>query len=175
MNRNRNPELNSDEIGEYLLEYLGGTHIIWLEEGIAGDDTDGHIDDIARFTGPATIVCAWEEDKSDENYDALRKNFGILKKSLDQDNNRIRVVKLPMPSEISGDNRRYPASYTNFYIGNTVVVIPVFGDPHDRDALKILQKEFPGRKVIGIDATALVEGNGTFHCITQQQPKIVPF
>jgi agmatine deiminase len=172
LNRNRNPEHTPDEIEEYLREYLGGTHVIWLDEGIAGDDTDGHIDDIARFTGPRAIVCAWEDDKSDENYDALRNNFEILKQARDQDHRKLRVVKLPMPSEISGTCGRYPASYSNFYIGNTVVVVPVFGDPRDKDALKILQKEFPDRKVVGIDATALVEGHGAFHCVTQQQPKI---
>jgi agmatine deiminase len=171
-NPNRNPDRSQEEIGEYLKEYLGGTHVIWLDEGIAGDDTDGHIDDIARFTGPRTVACAWEDDKSDENYDALRNNYEILKRSHDQDRRKLRVVKLPMPSDISGEYGRYPASYTNFYIGNTVVVVPVFGDLHDRDALKILQKELPGRHVVGIDATALVEGHGAFHCVTQQQPKM---
>lgn len=174
LNRNRNPDLSIEEIEEYLLEYLGGTYVIWLEQGIAGDDTDGHIDDVARFTGPRTVVCAWEDDKSDENHDTLRNNFEILKQARDQDHRKLRVVKLPMPSEISGVYGRYPASYTNFYIGNTVAVVPVFGDPHDRDAMKILQKEFQGRKVIGIDATALVEGHGAFHCVTQQQPEILP-
>ena len=171
LNKNRNPALSPGEIEEYLMEYLGGTHVIWLSEGIAGDDTDGHIDDIARFTGPRTIVCAWEDDKSDDNYDALRNNFEILRQSHDQDNHKINVVKLPMPSGISGTCGRYPASYSNFYIGNTVVVVPVFGDPADEEAKKILQKEFPGRQVIGIDATALVEGHGAFHCVTQQQPE----
>jgi agmatine deiminase len=175
LNRNRNPERTPDEIEGYLKEYLGGTHVIWLDEGITGDDTDGHIDDIARFTGPRTVVCAWEDDNSDENYDVLRNNFEILKQSHDQDHRKLRVVKLPMPSEISGTYGRYPASYSNFYIGNTAVVVPVFGDPRDRDALNILRKEFPGRNVVGIDATALVEGHGAFHCVTQQQPNITSF
>ena len=174
LNPNRNPGHTPEEIEECLLNYLGGTHVIWLDEGIAGDDTDGHIDDIARFTGPHTIVCAWEDDKSDENYDVLMNNFGILKRSRDQDHRKLRVVKLPMPSEISGTFGRYPASYTNFYIGNTVVIVPVFGDSHDEEALKILRKEFPGRNVVGIEANALVEGHGAFHCVTQQQPYFLP-
>ncbi|MFA5348470.1 MAG: agmatine deiminase family protein, partial [Methanoregula sp.] len=172
LNPNRNPSLSSDEIEEFLKEYLGVVKIIWLNEGIIGDDTDGHIDDIARFVGPSTVVCACENVIADANYPALHENYEILKKSTDQDGRPLTVVKLPMPAQVSGGDERYPATYTNFYIGNTVVIVPFFNDPNDVVALQILQGFFPGRKVIGIDARALVEGFGTFHCASQQQPRI---
>jgi agmatine deiminase len=170
LNPNRNPSLSEYQIEEILMEYLGGTHVIWLEMGIAGDDTDGHIDDIARFTGPSTVVCAYEERKGDENYHALHENYKILKNATDQNGKPLKVVKLLMPSGVSDGENRYPASYTNFYIGNTTVIVPVFDDRHDRDALRTLQGLFPDRNVTGIDARAMVEGFGTFHCATQQQP-----
>ncbi len=172
LNPNRNPSLSPDEIGEYLKEYLGIIKIIWLNKGIAGDDTDGHIDDIARFVAPSTVVCAYEDDPADANYAALHENYEILKRSTDQDGTPFTVVKLPMPAAVASGNDRYPATYTNFYIGNTVVIVPVFHDPNDSVAMQILQTMFPGRKVIGIDARALVEGFGTFHCASQQQPRL---
>jgi agmatine deiminase len=172
LNPNRNPSLNEDQIETYLKEYLGVTKIIWLKDGIVGDDTDGHIDDIARFVAPSTVVCAYETDKTDANYHALQENYEILKQSCNQDGVPLTVVKLPMPAKVATDDERYPASYTNFYIGNTIVIVPVFNDPNDADALRILQDLFPGRKVIGIDARAMVEGFGTFHCATQQQPRV---
>jgi len=144
--------------------------VIWLNNGIAGDDTDGHVDDIARFVGPSTVVCAYETDITDTNSPALHDNYEILRQSSDQDGRPLSVVKLPMPGAVRDAGQRYPASYTNFYIGNTVVIVPVFDDPHDTVALQILQDLFPGRNVIGIDARAMVEGFGTFHCATQQQP-----
>jgi agmatine deiminase len=170
LNPNRNPSLSSDIIEEFLMEYLGTVKVIWLNDGIVGDDTDGHIDDIARFVAPATVVCAYENDTTDANYRALHENYEILKQSSNQDGTPLTVVKLPMPAKIADGDERYPASYTNFYIGNTVVIVPVFKDPNDTEALRILQGLFPGRKVIGIDARAMVEGFGTFHCATQQQP-----
>jgi agmatine deiminase len=172
LNPNRNPALSADEIEERLREYLGIEHIIWLNDGVVGDDTDGHIDDIARFTGPSTVVCAYETDIADANYPALHDNYEILRQSCDQDGRPLTVVKLPMPGKIEDAEQRYPASYTNFYIGNTTIVVPVFRDPHDAEALQILQEQFPDREVLGIDARAMVEGFGTFHCATQQQPKI---
>jgi agmatine deiminase len=152
------------------MENLGTNHIVWLDEGIKGDDTDGHIDDFARFSGPSTVVCAYEHDRNDENYRILNENYDILKKSRDQDGNPFTIVKLPMPDRISSGDLRYPASYTNFFIGNTVVIVPVFDDPHDGEALRRLSSLFPGRNVIGINARAMVEGYGTFHCGSQQQP-----
>jgi len=172
LNPNRNPALSADGIEERLMEYLGVEKVIWLNDGVAGDDTDGHIDDIARFVGPSTVVCAYEADISDTNYPALHDNFGILRRSTDQDGRPLTVVKLPMPAKVADGDERYPASYTNFYIGNTVVIVPVFDDPKDAAALQIVQKFFPGRKVVGINARAMVEGFGTFHCATQQQPRV---
>lgn len=170
LNDNRNPDRTMHEIEEYLEEYLGVVKVIWLSDGIAGDDTDGHIDDIARFVNPTTVVCAWEKHESDENHHVLRENYEILCSSTDQDGNPLTVIRLPMPSAVSDGFERYPATYLNFYIGNRVVIVPVFGDPHDSEALEILSGLFPGRDVVGIDARAMVEGYGTFHCATQQQP-----
>lgn len=170
LNPNRNPELTESDLERLLKEYLGADHVIWLDNGIEGDDTDGHIDDFARFTGPSTIACAYENDRDDENYSVLQENYDTLKKSTDQDGNPLTVVKLPMPERVSGGDLRYPASYTNFYIGNSVVIVPVFNDPHDSEALGRIRALFPGREVIGINARAMVEGYGTFHCASQQQP-----
>ncbi len=172
LNPNRNPALSADEIEEHLKEYLGIETVIWLNDGIVGDDTDGHIDDIARFVGPSTVVCAYESDENDENYLALRENYEILRQSCDQDGTPLTVIRLPMPAKVEDTDGRYPASYTNFYIGNTVVIVPVFSDPNDAVALQIIRTVFPGRDVIGIDARAMVEGSGTFHCATQQQPRV---
>jgi agmatine deiminase len=172
LNPNRNPHLSADEIEEKLKEYLGVEKVIWLNDGIIGDDTDGHIDDIARFVNPTTVVCAYETDVADANYPALHDNYEILRQSCDQDGRPLTVVKLPMPGKVEADGERYPASYANFYIGNTVVVVPVFGDPHDEDALRILAELFPDRTVVGINARAMVEGYGTFHCASQQQPRL---
>jgi agmatine deiminase len=172
LNPNRNPALSADQIEDILREYLGVEKVIWLNDGVVGDDTDGHIDDIARFVGPSTVVCAYETDSADANYPALHDNYEILRQSSDQDGKPLKVIRLPMPAKVADIDERYPASYTNFYISNTVVVVPVFHDPHDAEALRILKEIFPDRTVTGIDARALVEGYGTFHCATQQQPKI---
>ena len=173
LNPNRNPALSREEIEDRLCEYLGIEKIIWLNEGIMGDDTDGHIDDIARFVGPATVVCAYESDIADANYAVLHENYEILCHSNDQSGAPLTVVKLPMPAKVEdAEGQRYPASYTNFYIGNTVVTVPVFNDPNDSVALEVLRELFPNRTVIGINAQAMVEGFGTFHCATQQQPRL---
>jgi len=172
LNPNRNPSLSADQIEDRLKEYLGIEKVIWLNEGIVGDDTDGHIDDIARFVGPSTVVCAYETDIADANYPALHDNYEILRQSSDQSGKPLTVVKLPMPNPVMDGDERYPASYTNFYIGNSVVIVPIFKDSHDAEALQIIQDLFPDRKVIGINARAMVEGFGTFHCGTQQQPRV---
>jgi agmatine deiminase len=171
LNPNRNPGLSRVDIEKYLKDHLGVTHFIWLKNGICGDDTDGHIDDLARFVNSTTIVCAYEEDPLDQNFAALKSNYEILKKATDQDGNQIEVIKLPMPGVVS-DEYIVPASYTNFYIGNTKVLMPTFNHKNDVIALEILQKLFPDRRVIGIDCTDLVKGYGTIHCISQQQPSI---
>lgn len=169
LNPNRNPDLSQSEIEEYLKEYLGADRVIWLNDGIAGDDTDGHIDDVARFVDERTVVCAVEEDQDDENYAPLQENLEILKRSTDQDGNPLNVVRIPMPGRVGG-KVRLPASYTNFYIGNAAVLVPVFGDRNDEKALSILKDLFPGRAVVGIDCRAMVYGLGAIHCISQQQP-----
>ncbi|MBI5376318.1 MAG: agmatine deiminase family protein [Candidatus Schekmanbacteria bacterium] len=170
LNTNRNPHLSRSEIEKYLKDYLGVRHVIWLKDGIVGDDTDGHIDDIARFISSQTVVYAFEDDENDENHELLKKNFEILQNSTDQDGNKLKLVKLPMPGFIGDEEGRLPASYANFYIGNKVVLVPVFGHENDEKALRILQELFPLRKVVGINCRDLVYGLGTLHCISQQQP-----
>ncbi|MBM3897789.1 MAG: agmatine deiminase family protein [Thaumarchaeota archaeon] len=169
LNPNRNPSLSRAQIEERLKNYLGLNKIIWLKGGIAGDDTDGHIDDIARFVNASTVICCLEEDQSDENYSVLTENYTRLLNALDQDGKKISIIPLPMPEKIDSE-KRLPASYANFYIGNNVVLVPTFDDPNDKRALRVLQASFPKRAVIGIDSKALVEGFGAFHCLTLQQP-----
>jgi len=168
LNANRNPNLSRAAIEEYLQEYLGVSNILWLHEGIAGDDTDGHIDDIARFVSSDTVICAFEDDPLDENYRLLKDNYERLVSF------GFRVVKLPMPPRIESGQDRLPASYANFYIGNAVVVVPVFGSSNDIRALEIIGQSFPSRRVVGVDATAMVHGLGTIHCCSQQEPRVKP-
>jgi agmatine deiminase len=170
LNKNRNPHIKKGKIEKFLQDYLGVTHIIWLKNGITGDDTDGHVDDIARFVNPTTVVCAYE-DEDDENSEALRKNYQLLRQSTDQDGKSIKVVKLPMPGNVTYDGKRLPASYMNFYIGNKTVLVPTFNDENDKVALSILQKFFLKRRVVGINCLDLICGFGAIHCISQQQPK----
>lgn len=170
LNKNRNPHLSREQIEQHLKNYLGATKIIWLKEGIAGDDTDGHVDDLARFVSSDTVVCAVEEDKKDANYKALKANLELLKKAKDQDGNALKVIQLPMPKAVVYKGQRLPASYTNFYIANNTILIPIFNDENDTKALEIIQKLFPDRKAIGINCRELVYGFGAIHCITQQQP-----
>jgi len=169
LNKNRNAFLNKEEIENFLKEYLGITHVIWLKTGISGDDTDGHVDDLARFVKPSTVVCAYEEGH-DENSEALKNNYQILCKSTDQDGKKLKVIKLPMPGDIAFDGKRLPASYTNFYIGNRTVLVPTFDSTNDKTAISILQKLFPDRKVVGVNCLDLICGLGAIHCISQQQP-----
>ena len=170
LNKNRNARLDKEKIEKYLKDYLGVSHIIWLSCGIVGDDTDGHVDDIARFVNPTTVVCAYEEGNS-ENAKALRKNYEILCQSTDQDGKKLKIVKLPMPRNVECNKKQLPASYTNFYIGNKTVLVPTFQSENDQVALSILQNLFPKRNVIGVDSVDLICGFGAIHCISQQQPK----
>ncbi len=172
LNRNRNPHLKKDEIEKYLKDYLSVSNIIWLNTGIEGDDTDGHVDDIARFVGKDAVICAFEDNKDDENYKVLKENHEILKNAADENGRKLNVVKLPMPDFVGDDERRYPASYANFYIGNKAVAVPIFGHKNDTKALEILQNLFPGRKVIGINCKEMVYGFGSLHCVSQQEPKV---
>jgi agmatine deiminase len=171
LNRNRNPKLNVVQIEKYLHDYLGVTNPIWLSEGISGDDTDGHVDDIARFVNENTVVCMLEEDKNDENYNALRQNLEFLKRFKDQDGRPLEIVPIRMPNKLVTDDGRLPASYANFYIGNNAVLVPTFDDPkRDEEALSKLREFFPSRQVVGINCGELVYGFGGIHCVTQQQP-----
>lgn len=178
LNPNRNPQLSREEIEQYLKGYLGVQKVLWLGEGIVGDDTDGHIDDIARFVSPTTIVCAIEEDPNDANYQLLEDNLNRLRQMKDANDRSFEIATLPMPGVVTGASEsghraleRLPASYANFYIANGVVLAPVFGHANDKRALDILQKLFPKRRVVGINCEPLVWGMGTIHCVTQQQPE----
>ena len=171
MNKNRNPNLSRDEIEQCLRDYFGVQEILWLGEGIEGDDTDGHIDDLARFVSENTVVTVVEESREDNNYEPLQENLARLR-ALKTGDDKIDVITLPMPKKIMREGQRLPASYANFYIANTCVLVPTFADPADEIALSILQKPFPDRRVIGIDCRELIWGLGTFHCLTQQQPAV---
>ena len=166
----RNPGLSRAEMEQILADNLGARHTLWLRNGIAGDDTHGHVDDLARFTDAWTVVIAAEEDPSEVNYAPLEENLALLKELRDQDGQPFRIETLPMPEPIYFDGQRLPASYANFYIANHVVLVPTFNDAKDRIALNKLAELFPARKVVGIAATDLVLGLGTLHCMTQQQP-----
>jgi agmatine deiminase len=177
LNPNRNSQLSREEIEDYLKQYLGVSKVLWLGEGIVGDDTDGHIDDIARFVSPNMIVFALEEDPEDANYELLQDNLARLKSMTGADGRPFRIVALPMPGVVGGtstDTRnldRLPASYANFYIANKVVLAPVFGHANDARAIDTLQRVFTDRRVVPINCEPLVWGMGTIHCITQQQPQ----
>lgn len=161
----RNPGLTRRGYEAAFRKFLGVRETIWLNGGIAGDDTHGHIDDLARFTDSATVVAVVERDKSDANYEPLRENLAILRARQD-----LRVVELPMPEPVYFAGQRLPASYANFYIANGLVLVPLFSDRNDAFALRTLQRLFPTRAVIGIPCRDLVLGLGTLHCLTQQQP-----
>jgi agmatine deiminase len=171
LNPNRNPQLSRNQIEQYLMDYLGVTTVLWLGEGIAGDDTDGHVDDLARFVNPTTVVTVVEKDPQDENYRPLQENLRRLRAMRDQDEQPLRIVELPMPRAVEYEGKRLPASYANFYIANDIVLLPTYRDrQNDAAARKILQELFADRHVIGIDSTNLIWGLGSFHCLTQQQP-----
>ena len=172
LNPNRNPSLTREEIERYLMDYLGVRHILWLGEGIVGDDTDGHVDDLSRFTDPSTIVTAVEMDSSDENYQPLKENLDRLRSMRDQDGNPFRIVTLPMPPAAYYDGQRLPASYANFYIANGVVLLPSYDPTTDEIARQTLQRCFPTRRVTLLDSRDLIWGLGSFHCVTQQWPAV---
>jgi agmatine deiminase len=173
LNRNRNPDMSRGEIEQFLKDALGASHLIWLAEGVTGDDTDGHIDDIARFVNPMSVVCVLETNSNDENYAPLRENYERLQGARDQNGHRLSVVTLPCPAPVDYEGSRLPASYANFYIANEVVLAPVFDDPNDYRALGILQELFPERRVVGLPCKAVVAGLGAIHCVTQQEPSIL--
>jgi agmatine deiminase len=166
----RNRGFSRQDYERYFADYLGVRKVIWLGRGIAGDDTHGHVDDVARFVGPRTVVMAVEEDAADPNYEPLQENVLRLKDATDADGQALEIVPLPMPAPVWFDGQRLPASYANFYIANDRVLVPTFDDPNDRIALGMLAELFPGRTVVGVHAVDLVWGLGTLHCLTLQQP-----
>lgn len=168
LNPNRNNGISRDAMETVLKDYLGISKVIWLHGEMEGDDTDGHIDNLARFVNPTTMVCAIEEDEEDPNYRCLKNNFDHLRSATDQDDNLFEIVALPMPGYIGSP--RLPASYANFYIANKSVLVPVYGHPNDKRALSILEPLFPEREIIPIPSTTLILGLGGVHCLTQQQP-----
>jgi agmatine deiminase len=170
LNPNRNPQLTRREIEQHLCDYLGARRILWLGDGIVGDDTDGHVDDLTRFVAPGVVVTVLEEDPRDENFERLQDNYRRLQSMRDATDQTLQIVTLPMPEPVSYEDTRLPASYANFYIGNAVVLAPMFGSRRDALALATLRALFPGREVVGINAVDLVWGLGAFHCVTQQQP-----
>jgi len=170
LNPNRNPDLSREAIEQHLHEYLGVVKILWLGDGISGDDTDGHVDDIARFVNPTTVVATVEDDPSDENFEALQENLHRLEGMTDQDGRPLRVVPLPMPPPLYYEGERLPASYANFYIANGVVLVPAYEVERDEAATHVLQTLFPTRRVTLIESQDLVWGLGSVHCVTQQWP-----
>ncbi len=172
LNPNRNPALDRGEIEAYLRAYLGVRHVLWLGDGILGDDTDGHVDDLTRFVDPATVVTVLEDDPLDPNYAPLRENLERLRQMRDQDGRPLRVETLPMPTPLEHEGQRLPASYANFYIANGLVLLPLYDRTRDDAAAATLQRLFPDRQVVGIDCTHLVWGLGAFHCVTQQWPSL---
>jgi agmatine deiminase len=169
---NRNPHLDRSEIESMLKRYLGVTQVLWLGEGIEGDDTDGHVDDLARFVDARTVVTAVEVDPADSNYAPLQDNLERLGKMTDQDGKPLRIIPLPMPRPLWHEGQRLPASYANFYIGNGVVLMPAYDSERDEIARGILQDLFPTRRVVPIESTDLAWGLGACHCVTQQWPAL---
>ena len=172
LNKNRNPRLSRPQVEQYLKDYYGQEHVVWLGDGIEGDDTDGHVDDLARFVDARTIVIGIEDDVSDANYRVLQENRRKLARARDAHGRPFEIVELPMPRPVSYDGQRLPATYMNFYFVNGALLVPTFGQAaRDRRALSILQRLMPKRRVVGVDCRALIWGLGAIHCLTQQQPR----
>jgi agmatine deiminase len=172
LNPNRNPHLNQDQIEDYLRNYYGVEQILWVDEGVVGDDTDGHIDDTVRFVNEDTVLTVVEENKTDENYDLLQHNLKQLKSMRLLNGKSLNIVELPMPDAVIWEDQRLPASYANFYISNKHVIVPTFRCAKDDVALSIIQSCFKEREVIGIDSTEIIWGLGSFHCLSQQEPAV---
>ena len=170
LNPNRNPHLNQQQIEEYLRNYYGVEQILWVDEGIVGDDTDGHIDDTVRFVNEDTVIAVVEENKSDENYAILQHNLKQLKQMRLLNGKQLNIVELLMPNELIYEDQRLPCAYANFYIANKSVIVPTFRCDKDDKALAVIQSCFPDREVVGIDSTEIIWGLGSFHCLSQQEP-----
>lgn len=172
LNPNRNPHLDQNQIENYLRNYYGVEQILWVDEGIVGDDTDGHIDDTVRFVNADTVLATVESDRSDENYELLQTNLRQLKGMRLTGNRSLNVVELPMPTALYYEDQRLPCSYANFYIANRSVIVPIFQCKQDEMALRIIEQCFPGREVVGIDSVDIIWGLGSFHCLSQQEPLV---
>lgn len=172
LNKNRNPHLNQGQIEEYLCNFYGVDQVLWVDEGIVGDDTDGHIDDTVRFVNEDTVITVVEEDKNDENYALLQHNLHQLKEMRLPSGKQLNIVELLMPEELIYEDQRLPCSYANFYIANQSVIVPTFRSKRDDKALQIIQDCFPDRRVVGIDSTDIIWGLGSFHCLSQQEPAV---
>lgn len=172
LNPNRNPHLTQAEIEEYLYGYYGVEQVLWIEEGIEGDDTDGHVDDTVRFVSEDTVLAVVEENKADENYGPLRRNLKQLKQMRLLNGRPLNVIELPMPEAVIWEGQRLPASYANFYIANHYVIVPTYRCRQDDKALSIIQAAFPTREAVGIDSTEIIWGLGSFHCLSQQEPLV---
>ncbi|WP_346319990.1 agmatine deiminase family protein [Chitinophaga sp. YIM B06452] len=172
LNENRNPHLNRGQVEEYLYQYYGAEQVLWVEEGIIGDDTDGHIDDTIRFVNEDTVLTVIETDKQDENYELLRQNLKQLQQMRLLNGKQLNIVTLPMPDPVVFEDQRLPASYANFYISNKYVIVPTFQCKKDDEALGVIAECFKDREVVGIDSTDIIWGLGSFHCLSQQEPEI---
>lgn len=172
LNPNRNPQLSQQQIEEYLCNYYGAEQVLWVADGIVGDDTDGHIDDTIRFVNEDTVLTVVEKNKSDENYELLQHNLKQLRTMRLLNGKQLNIVELPMPTAVVWDGQRLPASYANFYIANKQVIVPTYRCAQDDEALQIIQQAFPTREVVGIDSTEIIWGLGSFHCLSQQEPAV---
>ena len=172
LNPNRNPQLNQQQIEQYLMDYYGMEQVLWVDEGIIGDDTDGHIDDTVRFVNEDTVLTVIEENKQDENYDLLQRNLKQLQQMRLLNGKSLNIIELPMPDPVIWEEQRLPASYANFYIANHSVIVPTYRCAQDDKVLQIIQDCFPTREVRGIDSSEIIWGLGSFHCLSQQEPAV---
>ena len=170
LNENRNPHLNQSEIEQYLMDFYGQDQVLWVDEGIVGDDTDGHIDDTVRFVNEDTVITVIEENKDDENYALLQHNLKQLKAMRLLNGKQLNIVEIPMPDPVIWDEQMLPASYANFYIANQQVIVPTYRSDKDAKVIDIIGQCFPDREIVGIDSTDIIWGLGSFHCLSQQEP-----
>ncbi len=173
LNLNRNPHLSRAQVEQYLFDYYGMEQVLWVNEGIVGDDTDGHIDDTIRFVNEDTVLTVVETDKQDENYELLQTNLKQLKQMRLLNGKQLNIIELPMPDAVVYEDQRLPASYANFYISNKHVIVPIYQCNKDDKALSIIATAFPEREVVGIDSTDIIWGLGSFHCLSQQEPLMI--
>jgi agmatine deiminase len=170
LNENRNPHLNQSQIEQYLMDYYGQDQVLWVDEGIVGDDTDGHIDDTVRFVNADTVITVIEENKDDDNYALLQHNLKQLKAMRLPNGKQLNIVEIPMPDPVIWEEQMLPASYANFYIANKQVIVPTYHSDKDQKVIDIIGQSFPDREIVGIDSTDIIWGLGSFHCLSQQEP-----